>query len=200
MLGNVFLNPLEKTLQFFEQKFFPEISAQQTLPSTKGSFAPFPDNMHEGIQGILKDTGIESLYSHQADAFQKIKKGDNTVIVSQTASGKTLSFWLPILDEYLKSPTPFSVLLLYPTKALSRDQESTLYKLMNGIVRERKLGTFDGDTPREERSLLQRSADFILTNPDMLHAGILPNHNRRWRYFLSRLKYIVVDEVQAIWK
>ena len=197
MLGNVSLNPLEKTLQFFEQKFFPEISAQQTLPSTKGSFTPFPDNMHEGIQGILKETGIQSLYSHQADAFQKIKKGDNTVIVSQTASGKTLSFWLPILDEYLKSKAPFSVLLLYPTKALSRDQESTLYKLMNGIVRERKLGTFDGDTPREERSLLQRSADFILTNPDMLHAGILPNHNRRWRYFLSRLKYIVVDEVHT---
>ncbi|MDC0255359.1 DEAD/DEAH box helicase [Bacteriovoracales bacterium] len=197
MLGKVSLNPLEKTLQFFEQKFFPEISAHQTLPSTEGSFSPFPENMHGDIQGILRETGIESLYSHQADAFQKIKNGDNTVIVSQTASGKTLSFWLPILDEYLKASYPFSVLLLYPTKALSRDQEGTLNKLMEGVVSERKLGTFDGDTPREERSLLQRSADFILTNPDMLHAGILPNHNRRWRNFLSRLKYIVIDEVHT---
>lgn len=106
MLDKISLNPLEKTLQFFEQKFFPEINARQTLPSTKGPFAPFPENMHPDIQSILRNTGIESLYSHQAEAFQKIKKGDNTVIVGQTASGKTLSFWLPILDEYFKGTLP----------------------------------------------------------------------------------------------
>ena len=73
MLGKISLNPLEKTLEFLEQKFFPEISAHQTLPSTEGSFSPFPDNMHPDIQEILKKSGVHSLYSHQADAFQKIK-------------------------------------------------------------------------------------------------------------------------------
>jgi DEAD/DEAH box helicase domain-containing protein len=95
----------------------------------------------------------------------------------------------------MRAPAPFGVLLLYPTKALSRDQEGTLGKLMQAALNSRNLGTFDGDTPRDERRTIQRTADFVITNPDMLHAGILPNHNRGWKSFLSRLRYIVVDEV-----
>ncbi|MFN9974071.1 MAG: DEAD/DEAH box helicase, partial [Phycisphaerae bacterium] len=113
--------------------------------------------------------------------------------MSRTASGKTLSFLLPILHEYLQADAPFGVALLYPTKALSRDQEGTLGKLLQAAGADMRLGTFDGDTPREERTRIQSQADFIITNPDMLHAGILPNHHRKWRTFLSRLRYIVVD-------
>ncbi len=102
-----------------------------------------------------------------------------------------------MLNDYINAPAPFGVLLLYPTKALSRDQESTLGKLMFAAMDNRKLGTFDGDTPREERQNIQRVADFVITNPDMLHAGILPNHHRGWKSFLSRLHYIVVDEVHT---
>src|SRR5208337_3595123 len=108
-----------------------------------------------------------------------------------------LSFFLPVINEYLHAEQPFSVMLLYPTKALSRDQESVLGKLMDVVRKSGKLGTFDGDTPRDERERIQRSVDFIVTNPDMLHSGILPNHNRKWKDFLSRLRYIIVDEVHV---
>jgi len=117
--------------------------------------------------------------------------------VSKTASGKTLSFILPILNLYAQEKNGFSCFFLYPTKALSRDQEGTLSKLLKTVSPKQVIGTFDGDTPREERSHLQKNADFILSNPDMLHAGILPNHNRKWRNFLGRLKFIVIDEVHT---
>jgi len=103
--------------------------------------------------------------------------------------------WPSRAFEYLENDNRFGVMLLYPTKALSRDQEGTLGQLMSEAGASLKLGTFDGDTPREERSNIQRTADFVISNPDMLHAGILPNHNRGWKNFLGRLKYIVVDEV-----
>src|SRR5690606_15837806 len=116
---------------------------------------------------------------------------------ARAASGKTRSFLLPSLHEYLNAPAPLGVMRLYPTRALSRDQEGTLGRLLQTSNVEVRLGTFDGDTPREERNRIQSRADFIITNPDMLHAGILPNHNRRWRTFLSRLRYVVVDEVHT---
>jgi len=147
------------------------------------------------LKKVLNEQGITKLYSHQRNAFDKISAGKNTLLVSSTASGKTLSFFLPILNEYVLSDKPFSVLMMYPTKALSRDQENTFSKLMKAVKKNDRLGTFDGDTPTEERQRIQKFADFVITNPDMLHSGILPNHNRRWKVFLSRLRYIVVDEV-----
>ncbi len=180
---------------FIESKFNRELRSGFTIDGAKGAFTDFPGNLDDDIKKILLSQGIKALYTHQADAFHKIEKGNDTLIVSRTASGKTLSFFLPILNEYLHAEQPFSVLLLYPTKALSRDQESTFGKLMASVNKSGMLGTFDGDTPRDERERIQRSSDFIVTNPDMLHNGILPNHNRKWRSFLSRLRFIVVDEV-----
>lgn len=180
---------------FIESKFYRELRASFTTPGSKGSFVDFPPNLDKDIQKVLSSQGIKALYTHQADAFRKIESGYDTLVVSRTASGKTLSFFLPILNDYLHAGQPFSVLLLYPTKALSRDQESTFGKIMSSVNKSGILGTFDGDTPRDERDRIQRSSDFIVTNPDMLHNGILPNHNRKWRGFLSRLRYIVVDEV-----
>lgn len=188
---------LDEALHFLESRFHRQIREHRVLEASPGLFAPLPDALDPRLRAVLERDGITQLYAHQAEAFDAIRGNQDTVLVSRTASGKTLSFLLPLLHEWMNAPAPFSVLLLYPTKALSRDQENTVGRLMREAVDTRKLGTFDGDTPREERSHIQRTADFVITNPDMLHAGILPNHHRGWKSFLSRLRYIVVDEVHT---
>ncbi|MCP4131760.1 MAG: DEAD/DEAH box helicase [bacterium] len=191
------MNSINRIKSFIQSRFKFELSARFRLSKTAGSFAPFPGSLVPALKSALSDQGIQSLYTHQEEAFRAISANSNTLLVSKTASGKTFSFFLPILNEYINAPLPFSVLLLYPTKALARDQEKTLARLMSMAGKPGKLGTFDGDTPREERSRILRSADFIITNPDMLHFGILPNHAKNWRLFLSRLRYIVIDEVHV---
>ena len=183
--------------KFVEFNFADEIKSHNTLSATCGDFVQFPESINANLTKVLTSHGIRSLYSHQNDAFESINRGEDTILVSQTASGKTLSFFLPILNNYISAKPPFSVLFLYPTKALSRDQEGTLGELMHAVTDNLKIGTFDGDTPVNERSKIQQTADFVITNPDMLHSGILPNHNRKWKAFLSRLKYIVIDEVHT---
>ncbi len=181
--------------RFIEKKFSSDIRARFRLDAVEGTYRDFPEGLAGELKDILVNQGITSFYEHQSLAFDLVSAGKDTLIASSTASGKTMSFFVPILNEYLAAAQPFSVLLLYPTKALSRDQENTFAKLMDVVRKRGRLGTYDGDTPRDERERLQRSSDFIITNPDMLHSGILPNHNRNWRFFLSRLRYIVVDEV-----
>lgn len=184
-------------LDYMEGRFAANIAARTVLNASQGEFGDLPPELHLSLAEALRKDGLKQLYSHQLDAFGSIRQGRDTVLVSRTASGKTLSFLLPILHEYLQADAPFGVMLLYPTKALSRDQEGTLGRLLEASGTEVRLGTFDGDTPREERTRIQAQADFMITNPDMLHSGILPNHNRRWRTFLSRLRYIVIDEVHT---
>ncbi len=191
------MSGIEKVSEFLKNRFHNEIKSLKILEAAPGSFAPFPKTLDNRLVEVLKNQGVKSLYSHQKEAFKLISDAKDTVLVSQTASGKTLSFFLPILNEYINAKPSFSVMLLYPTKALSRDQEGSLGKLMREATGSLKMGTFDGDTPVNERTKIQRASDFIITNPDMLHAGILPNHNRKWKTFLSRLKFIVVDEVHT---
>lgn len=191
------MSNLPEVVSYLESNFHGQIRARCTLDPVEGSFGGFPDVLNPRLRSVLQRQGIKSLYAHQMEAFDSISSGRNTVVVSRTASGKTFSFFLPILNEYMASPSGFGVMLLYPTKALSRDQEGTLGKLLKAAMDMHKLGTFDGDTPREERKNIQRTADFVITNPDMLHSGILPNHNRSWKAFLSRLRYVVVDEVHT---
>ena len=182
---------------YLERKFDQQIASHTVLEPTEGEFLDIPATLHPALAEALQSSGLQRLYSHQGEAFESIRQNEDTLLVSRTASGKTLSFLLPILHEYLEADAPFGVLLLYPTKALSRDQEGTLGRLLEAAGADLRLGTFDGDTPREERTRIQSQADFMITNPDMLHSGILPNHHRRWRTFLSRLRYIVVDEVHT---
>ena len=191
------MSTIRSVREYLERSFTREIKAHHRLEPQPAQSNRFPAHLHPRLSEVLRSQGIDQLYSHQHEAFEPIARNQDCVLVSQTASGKTLSFLLPILNEYLNSPTPFGVLLLYPTKALSRDQEGTLGKLLQTANAEVKLGTFDGDTPRDERTRITRSADFVITNPDMLHAGMLPNHHRRWKSFLSRLRYIVIDEVHS---
>lgn len=182
---------------FIEQRYQNEIRHHQVLDPEVAHLKDYPDGLNSKLKEVLEQKGIAQLYSHQVEAFESISEAMDTVLVSKTASGKTLSFLLPVLNEYLNAKAPFSVLLLYPTKALSRDQESTLGSLLEAATGKRNMGTFDGDTPREERQRISRQSDFVITNPDMLHSGVLPNHHRRWKSFLSRLRYIIVDEVHS---
>lgn len=188
---------MDAFVDYLQGRFAAQIASHNVMEATSGEFEDFPETLHPRLAEALRATGLQQLYSHQSEAFESIGRGQDTVLVSKTASGKTLSFLLPILQDYVTSDAPFGVALLYPTKALSRDQEGTLGRLLQAAGADMRLGTFDGDTPREERNRIQSQADFMITNPDMLHSGILPNHNRRWRTFLSRLKYIVVDEVHT---
>ncbi|MDA1013155.1 MAG: DEAD/DEAH box helicase, partial [Planctomycetota bacterium] len=189
--------PIASFVDFMEGRFAAQIASHNVLEANSGEFEDFPAALYPKLAEALTAGGMQQLYSHQSEAFESIRRDQDTVLVSRTASGKTLSFLLPILHEYLNAEAPFGVALLYPTKALSRDQEGTLGRLLEAAGAELRLGTFDGDTPREERTRIQSRADFMITNPDMLHSGILPNHNRRWRTFLSRLRYVVVDEVHT---
>ena len=182
---------------FIQSVFHSEIRANIKYDPSSGSLCDLPQNLDPNLVEGLKQQNILQLYAHQSEAFASISENRHTCLVSSTASGKTLSFFLPVFNEYTQEKSPFTTLLLYPTKALSRDQENTFGNLMNYAGKSDKLGTFDGDTPREERHRIQKAADFIITNPDMLHGGILPNHNRRWKSFLSRLRYIIIDEVHT---
>jgi len=184
-------------VDFLKSRFADQIASHSVLDAAEGEFDEIPDALDPRLADALRTSGVDRLYTHQSEAFESIRHNQDTLIVSRTASGKTLSFLLPILHEYMTADAPFGVALLYPTKALSRDQEGTLGRLLQTAGADMRLGTFDGDTPREERNRIQAQADFMITNPDMLHSGILPNHNRKWRTFLSRLRYIVVDEVHT---
>ncbi|MEM7183104.1 MAG: DEAD/DEAH box helicase [Spirochaetota bacterium] len=188
---------IDALIRYVKSEFARNVKSQITLPAREGNFAELPKHLHPELKQALLQDNIEKLYSHQSLAFHSVLARKDTLLVSRTASGKTLSFLLPVLQDYLQQDTGFTVLLLYPTKALARDQEGTLGKLLQHVVQEQKLGTYDGDTPTAERDKIRSSADFMITNPDMLHSGILPNHNRKWKSFFSRLRYIIVDEVHT---
>jgi DEAD/DEAH box helicase domain-containing protein len=188
------IDAVETTLR---TRFERQIREHRVMPAEEAKLSPFPGGLDPRLADVLRARGMCQLNAHLAAGFEWVGAGRDTVLVSRTASGKTLAFLLPILSDYCRSEAPFGVLLLYPTKALSRDQEGTLGALLKAALGSRTLGTFDGDTPREERAKIMKGADFVITNPDMLHAGILPNHSRGWSDFLGRLKYIVVDEVHA---
>jgi len=188
---------MKNVKNFIETRYREEIRSHIKLNSREGEFTDFPENLHIRIKNILEKDKIDKLYSHQDEAFSLISENIDTLLVLDTASGKTLSFFLPILNEYIHAETPFTVLMLYPTKALSRDQENTFSKIMKDVLNNKVIGTYDGDTPKDERSRISKSSDFVITNPDMLHNAILPHHNKKWKSFLSRLRYIVVDEVHT---
>ena len=139
------------------------------------------------------ERGITELYRHQARAIHSVRSRQNTVVVAGTASGKTLCYQAPIVESILEQPKS-SALLIYPTKALAQDQLRSFRDL--GIP-EVKAATYDGDTPADERARVRRNGNVVLTNPDMLHVGILPSHER-WADFFHRLQYVVVDEMHTL--
>jgi DEAD/DEAH box helicase domain-containing protein len=153
---------------------------------------PLPEGLHPSLVGALSNQGIDALYAHQAEALGHAMEGD-FIVTTGTASGKSLCFNLPTLHHLLGEPTA-RALYLYPTKALAQDQARALNKF--GLTKQIRPAIYDGDTPREERLAIRKRANIVLTNPDMLHVGILPNH-RAWADFLHRLDVVVVDEAHV---
>ena len=160
-------------------------------PSADARLAPFPEDLDPGLAAALERSGISQLYSHQAEAFEAAKAG-NVILTTATASGKSLAFNLPVLNRIAADPKA-RALYLYPTKALAQDQARALAKLAAPNLRP---AIYDGDTPRDERPAIRRQSNLVLTNPDMLHVGIMPHH-RSWGDFLANLDWVVVDEAHT---
>lgn len=169
------------------------IAYYKIIDEKKGEYAPLPDSLEPSLQEALKKRGISSLFTHQSMAIDNAINKKNTVIVTPTASGKTLCYNIPILNEIIKNPEA-RALYLFPTKALSQDQYNEAYELAKLTDREIKIYTFDGDTPSSARRTIRAAGQIVVTNPDMLHTGILPHHTL-WIKLFENLKYIVIDEV-----
>lgn len=179
-------------------QFKKRIVYERLLPPHPAEYADFPAEMAVPLKNCLRSIGIERLYSHQAEMFELVQSGNNTVITTSTASGKTLAFLLPIVQSILNDPS-IRAIFLYPTKALAADQFRAMLPFLEYFGTERiQAGIYDGDTPVAERSRLRSNANIILTNPDMLNSAFLPNHSRYGFDFLfSNLRYIVIDELHS---
>jgi DEAD/DEAH box helicase domain-containing protein len=163
------------------------------MPAQAGDYADFPASLDPRLVRALRERGIQRLYSHQAAAFHAVCAGRNVVIVTPTASGKTLCFNLPVLQRLLEDANRCAV-YLYPTKALAQDQYIELEELAGATQAGVKLFTFDGDTPASARKAIRSAGNIVLTNPDMLHTGILPNHTG-WSRVFEHLDFVIIDEI-----
>jgi DEAD/DEAH box helicase domain-containing protein len=171
------------------------ITALRHFPPQPADFVDFPEDLSPAIQEALRRRGIERLYSHQREAFERVREGKNVVVVTPTASGKTLCYNLPVLDRVLREPET-RALYLFPTKALSQDQLAELHSLITDIGADVRTFTYDGDTPQDARKAIRSRGHLVVTNPDMLHSGILPHHPK-WVKLFESLRYVVIDEVHA---
>ena len=169
------------------------ISHWQTVPPRAARFADFPAELDQRLVAAFSTRGIEQLYTHQREAVSAALSGEDFVVVTPTASGKTLCYNLPVLHAILKNPSA-RALYLFPTKALSQDQLSELHETVEELDVNIKTFTFDGDTPQTARRLIRSAGQIVVTNPDMLHAGILPHHTK-WIKLFENLEYVVIDEV-----
>ena len=165
----------------------------QRIPARQVTHGELQTRLHPALQGPVERKGLWPLYSHQAEAVDSVLQGNNVMVATPAASGKTLCYHLPVLDSILGDKSTRS-LYLYPTKALAQDQLRGLLDLGDGLSFEAAI--FDGDTPFEARPSIKRSAHIVLTNPDMLHLGILPNH-KSWSRLLRGLRYVVLDEAHV---
>ncbi len=176
------------------------IVAWRTTPARAPRTAPFPGNVHPALVAALGTIGIASLYTHQAEAWVHVQAGGHPIIVTGTASGKTLCYNLPVLNRLLRDPEA-RALYLFPTKALAQDQLAVLRTLNKALAEAQSdagvtAATYDGDTSSSHRTTVRRSARVLLTNPDMLHLGILPHHPS-WDVTFRHLAFVVVDEAHT---
>ena len=177
----------------------PIVTTTRRLPAVSASFAPFPAGTDDRLRQALAARGIEQLYTHQAAAFAHVLNGRNVVTITPTASGKTLCYNAPVLDSILKDPST-RALYLFPTKALAQDQLAELHALVQLAEQHGapQVGvfTYDGDTASDARRAIRGKAHVVLSNPDMLHSGILPHHPR-WAKLFENLRFVVIDELHA---
>lgn len=176
------------------ERFATRITGELTIPARSGRYSPLPSELDPRLTDALLRRGIEQLYSHQASAWNSILAGQHTVVVTPTASGKTLCYNLPVLQAALVSES--KSLYLFPTKALAQDQVAELNELNRAASLGIRAFTFDGDTPGDARKAVRTRGDIVVSNPDMLHQGILPHHTK-WAKFFENLRYVVVDEMHT---
>jgi DEAD/DEAH box helicase domain-containing protein len=169
------------------------LRAIKHLPAQEGSYQDYPKEIHPALIKAFREKGFERLYTHQYSSWEALQQGKNVVVVTPTASGKTLCYNLPVLDSILKNPSA-RALYLFPTKALANDQRAELDETIKLLPEEIRIFTYDGDTPQDARKAIRARGHIVLTNPDMLHAGILPHHTK-WIKLFENLKYIVIDEL-----
>ena len=178
-----------------DPEFMSNVVRWEVIPPREAHYAPFPEQMDPKLIAALKTRGIHQLYTHQAHAIREILAGHDVVVVTPTASGKTMCYNLPVLSAILENEDA-RALYLFPTKALSADQVSELYELIQLMGVDIKTFTYDGDTPGSARKAVRQAGHIVVTNPDMLHSGILPHHTT-WVKLFENLKYIVIDEIHT---
>lgn len=186
---------LAQFMDFIQQdvQFGKNITGSFTIPAQEARYAPLPAGLDSRLVQGLERKGLHRLYTHQAGAVEAALRGENTLVVTPTASGKSLTYMLPIFQKKLQTPSS-RALLVFPTKALSQDQQSAINEFNDSCGTNFKIFTFDGDTSPEARRRIMEAGDFVVTNPDMLHAGILPHHTL-WIKLFENLDFIVIDEL-----
>ena len=190
--------PLASLLDFwkYDADTAPNLVAWRTLPPRPAQTHPFPEDLPAPIEQTLIAAGIHSLYSHQLEAWKYARSGENIILSTGTASGKTLAYNLPVFATLLEGPDAHA-LYLFPTKALAQDQFSNLQSLISASqLPNLPSAIYDGDTPQGARPAIRKNARIVLSNPDMLHTGILPHHTN-WLDFFANLKFVVVDEAHS---
>ncbi len=175
--------------------FMKNVTNWQVVPAREAAYADFPASLDPRIVDVLASRGIKKPYIHQSRAIAAALAGRDFVVVTPTASGKTLCYNVPVLDAILKDDAA-RALYLFPTKALSSDQVAELYSMIEKMGADIKAYTYDGDTPAAARTAVRQAGHVVVTNPDMLHQGILPHH-AKWVKLFENLKYVVIDEIHA---
>ncbi|MDY7040988.1 MAG: DEAD/DEAH box helicase, partial [Chloroflexota bacterium] len=188
---------LDSVLDHLRQSptFMRGVTAWKELPAREGRYAEFPTSLDHRLRDALRAQGIERLYTHQAASVEAATRGENVVVVTPTASGKTLCYNLPVLHALLGESNA-RALYLFPTKALAQDQLHELETFVKSLGGGIRAATYDGDTPTGSRRTIRDQARIVITNPDMLHTGILPHHTK-WGGIFAGLRYVVVDEVHT---
>src|ERR1700740_825233 len=171
------------------------LTAARQIPAREAKFRPGPGWVTSALSEAYRAKGILELFSHQAATAELVQEGKNVVVVTPTASGKTLCYNLPVLNSVLEQPDT-RALYLFPTKALAQDQLAELQDLGKRLDDSFGVSTYDGDTPSDARKAIRERGHVVLTNPDMLHTGILPHHTK-WMRLFENLRYIVLDELHT---
>src|SRR6266404_3750289 len=171
------------------------LTSVRQIPAREAKFRPMPGWVTSALSEAYGAKGILELYSHQASTAELVRDGKNAVVVTPTASGKTLCYNLPVLNAVLENPDT-RALYLFPTKALAQDQLAELHDLSKRLDDRFGVFTYDGDTPSDARKAIRERGHIVLTNPDMLHTGILPHHTR-WQRLFENLRFVVLDELHT---
>ncbi len=187
-------DPVEHLADRLRSEYASRITGELSIPAKPGRFLPFPKTLDPKLVTALRSRGISRLYTHQVESWNSIISGQDTVVVTPTASGKTLCYNLAVLQAAMQQDA--KALYMFPTKALAQDQVAELAELNQAASLGVRAFTFDGDTPGDARKAVRTRGDIVVTNPDMLHQGILPHHTK-WAQFFESLQYVVIDEMHT---